>query len=319
MKHWTSLVSTISIALLIRGASAQNIILTNDDGWAVAQIRAQRDALVDAGFNVVLSAPADNKSGTGSSTATPQPLSQPCEFNTCATGSPAEGFNASDPTLNYVNSFPVDAVRFGIQTLAPEFFGSAPEFVVSGPNVGTVLDNLGTVTQNSGTVGAACEAAKEGIPSAAFSAATDAQISFTTLASSPNSPDTLSALLYAELTANFTRTLLGPAARPILPSGVTLNVNYAATTFSSSGAPNGDCATASDFQWVFTRLLPNSTAVDVETCGSENLPDETTVADSGCFATVTVMNATTKSDVDADVQAQVLDRLTPSGLLTCFT
>lgn len=31
----------------------------------------------------------------------------------------------------------VDAVRFGIQTLAPQFFGSAPDFVVSGPNVGS--------------------------------------------------------------------------------------------------------------------------------------------------------------------------------------
>lgn len=60
----------------------------------------------------------------------------------------------------------VDAVRFGIQTLAPEFFGSAPDFIVSGPNVGSQsrafllyaythllrVDNLGTVTQNSGTV-----------------------------------------------------------------------------------------------------------------------------------------------------------------------
>ena len=165
--------------------------------------------------------------------------------------------------------------------------------------------------------GAACEAAKEGIPSTAFSAATDAQISFTTLTSSPNSPDTLSALLYAQLTANFTRTLLAPAARPILPSGVTLNVNYAATTFSSSGAPNGDCATASDFQWVFTRLLRNSSAVDVETCGSDHLPDETTVVhSSGCHVSVTVIDANAKKDVDATTQAAVLERI--SGLLTCF-
>lgn len=28
------------------------IVLTNDDGWAVAQIRAQRDALTSAGFDV---------------------------------------------------------------------------------------------------------------------------------------------------------------------------------------------------------------------------------------------------------------------------
>lgn len=33
---------------------SQNIILTNDDGWAVAQIRAQNDALIAAGFNVCI-------------------------------------------------------------------------------------------------------------------------------------------------------------------------------------------------------------------------------------------------------------------------
>ncbi|KAI0742662.1 sure-like protein [Daedaleopsis nitida] len=314
MHCWTYLLSAITLVVSFKNAAGQNIVLTNDDGWAVAQIRAQRDSLVSAGFNVVLSAPAVDRSGTGSSSAPPQPLSQPCEFDTCPTGSPAEGFNASDARLNYVNSFPVDAVRFGIQTLAPEFFGSGPEFIVSGPNVG---NNLGTVTQNSGTVGAACEAAKEGFPATAFSAATASQVSYTTLDSSPDSPSTKSALIYAELTTNFTRTLLAPAGQ-ILPAGVIVNVNYAATTFTLSGTPNGDCASASDFKWVFTRLLQSSTAVDVEDCGSMRLPDEGTVVRAGCFASVTVMNATTKSDVSASVQAPVLNRLTPSALLTCF-
>jgi 5'-nucleotidase len=36
-----------------------------------------------------------------------------------------------------VNSFPVDAVRFGIQTLSPQFFGGVPDLVVSGPNIGS--------------------------------------------------------------------------------------------------------------------------------------------------------------------------------------
>ena len=124
--------------------------------------------------------------------------------------------------------------------------------------------------------------------------------------------------MYAQLTANLTKTLLAPAARPVLPAGTILNVNYGATTFSSSGAPNGDCTAAGDFSWVFTRLVSNSSARDVETCGSTRLPAETTVVDSGCFASVTVMNASTKADVDAATQALVLDRLTPSGLLTCF-
>ncbi|KAI8972587.1 sure-like protein [Trametes punicea] len=319
MRLLSSVFQLASVSLWAGRVVSQKILLTNDDGWAVAQIRAQRDSLVDAGFNVVLSAPAENESGTGSSSAPPVPLQQPCEFDTCPTGSPAEGFNASDPRLNYVNSFPVDAVRFGIQTLSPDFFDSAPHFVVSGPNVGIAsTDNLGTVTLNSGTVGAACEAAKEGIPSTAFSASSLSQVSYTTLESAPTSPDTLSAFIYARLTSNFTSTLLSSPIRPILPPGITLNVNYGSTTFSSSGTPNGDCASADDFTWVFTRIIANNSATDVETCGSTHLPAETTVVQSGCFASVSVMNATTKADVDAATQGAVLARLQPSGLLSCF-
>ncbi|KAH9856346.1 sure-like protein [Lenzites betulinus] len=315
-------VSWVLVALLSIGSSnAQNIVLTNDDGWAVAQIRAQRDSLVGGGFNVILSAPAENKSGTGSSTATPVPLQEPCEFDTCPTGSPAEGFNASDARLNYVNSFPVDAVRFGIQTLAPKFFDSPPDFVVSGPNVGT---NLGTVTLNSGTVhrGAACEAAKEGIPSVAFSASSLSQVSYTTLTSAPTSPDTLSTRIYATLTTNLTSILLSTASstsEPVLPAGITLNVNFGSTTFSSSGAPRGACTSPTDFQWVFTRInTPSMNTADVETCGSTVLPAESTVVGAGCFASVSVMNATTKADVGASVQGAVLGRISPSGLLSCF-
>ncbi|OCH88511.1 sure-like protein [Obba rivulosa] len=285
-------------------AFTQKIVLTNDDGWAVAQIRAQNDALVAAGFNVILSAPAENESGTGSSSATPKVLTEPCEFDTCPTGSPAEGFNASNTRLNYVNSFPVDAVRFGIQTLAPQFFDSPPDFIVSGPNVG---NNLGSGVTGSGTVGAACEAALEGFPSAAFSGDTASQVSFTTLTTSPNSIDTLAALTYASLTTSLTSALLASSARPVLPAGVTLNVNFPSTS---------SCPDASDFSFVLTRLVTDSSATDVETCGTDHLPVESTAVREGCFVTVTVLNATSKADVDAATQGAVLDRL--SGFLSCL-
>ena len=53
--------------MLPLAASAANLLLSNDDGWAEANIRSFYNALVKAGNNVVLSAPADNKSGTGES------------------------------------------------------------------------------------------------------------------------------------------------------------------------------------------------------------------------------------------------------------
>ena len=104
--------STVLVLTLSLSAKGANIVLTNDDGWATAMIRAQYNALKAAGHSVslldparrhlltflqvVLSAPADDESGTGSSSATPRPLTRPCEFNSCSSGSPAEGFNSSD-------------------------------------------------------------------------------------------------------------------------------------------------------------------------------------------------------------------------------
>jgi 5'/3'-nucleotidase SurE len=46
-------------------ASAISIISSNDDGWAEANIRALFQSLTDGGHSVVVSAPAQNKSGTG--------------------------------------------------------------------------------------------------------------------------------------------------------------------------------------------------------------------------------------------------------------
>ena len=76
---------------------------------------------------------------TGSSTATPTPLTEPCEFNSCPSGSPAEGSDSSNDRLNYVNSYPVNSVEYGIQTLSPKFFGGNPDIAVAGFNVGGKL------------------------------------------------------------------------------------------------------------------------------------------------------------------------------------
>ncbi|TFY62441.1 hypothetical protein EVJ58_g3863 [Rhodofomes roseus] len=300
---------------------ASNIVLTNDDGWAVAQIRAQYAGLASAGHDVILSSPAENQSGTGSDTETPQSLTEPCEYNTCPTGSSAEGYNSSDNHLNYVNAYPyalslllhtayanrighdsVDAVRYGIQTLSPELFdGAEPDFIVSGPNIGT---NTGKATQHSGTVGAACEAANEGYPATAFSGKTGKQKSYTKLYSDPSSSTSESAWIYSALTVQYTNTILTSGSNPLLPSGIIVNVNYPSTK---------DCSDPSDFEWVFARNLANSSATDYETCGSTTLPTEKSVVKtSGCYASVAVLNATTKTDVNANIQGEVYNTL--SGL-----
>ena len=53
------------LALLPAVSQAVNVVLSNDDGWAELNIRQFYSALTNAGDQVVLSAPAENESGTG--------------------------------------------------------------------------------------------------------------------------------------------------------------------------------------------------------------------------------------------------------------
>lgn len=46
------------------GAHGIRIIQSNDDGWAEQYVRSFHDALIESRHDVVLSAPAENKSGT---------------------------------------------------------------------------------------------------------------------------------------------------------------------------------------------------------------------------------------------------------------
>lgn len=61
-----------AFTLLFSVAEAKNIVLSNDDGWAEINIRVFYDLLTKAGNSVVLSAPADNKSGTGTGKSSSQ-------------------------------------------------------------------------------------------------------------------------------------------------------------------------------------------------------------------------------------------------------
>lgn len=117
-------------------AHAANVVLSNDDGWAEKNIRVFYDALTAAGESVVLSAPAENESGTGSSDEPPTVVTSGCEFSSCPAGSPAVGSNSSMPRFNYVNSYPVTSMRYGIQNVSENIFGGPPDIAVAGFNVG---------------------------------------------------------------------------------------------------------------------------------------------------------------------------------------
>jgi len=93
--------SYIALALLPLTARAVNVVVSNDDGWAEINIRQFYQSLVKAGFSAIISAPAENESGTGSSDSPATTVgSSGCEFNSCPAGSPAEGNNASMTRFN---------------------------------------------------------------------------------------------------------------------------------------------------------------------------------------------------------------------------
>ncbi|QSZ32976.1 hypothetical protein DSL72_002560 [Monilinia vaccinii-corymbosi] len=292
--------SAASLALLTASAQAVNIISSNDDGWAEINIRQLYSALTKAGNDVLISAPAKNKSGSGSQTATPSALDGPCEFNSCPSGSPGVGFNSSAHQFNYVNSHPATAMEYGVETLAPGYFGGVPALAVTGPNVGV---NTGVITVVSGTVGAAVEAVKLGIPAIAFSGAEGSQVAW-------NAAVPAYSTIYADLSAKVVDALVASGA-PYLPAGIWLNVNFPKTT---------GCKSPSEYSFVLSRIyspVVGFSSVDTETCNNGGrLPTETTVVGTeGCYASISV-GGTNKRDASAADQAVVLSKL--SHLLTCL-
>ncbi|KAL3484175.1 acid phosphatase precursor [Aspergillus germanicus] len=294
---------TPALALaLLPLAHAIDIVSSNDDGWAEVNIRSIYSALTSAGHSVVVSAPAENKSGSGSRDEEPTDRTEACEFDSCPANSGPTGSNATDPRLNWVNSYPVSSIKYGIDTVAPQFFDGTPDLAVTGPNVG---NNLGLAVYLSGTVGAATYAAgTAGIPAIAFSGESGDPTAW-------NAEVPEYSRVYAELAAKLTDRLVASGA-PYLPENTWLNVNFPAV--------DETCATADDFSFVLTRIFtafPLITADDVETCGGTRLPTETSTIyfTDGCYVSVSVGSADDKGDADAAAQGVVLEKL--GDLLTC--
>lgn len=297
--------ATAALALVpILGANAVKILQVNDDGWAEQYLRALNNALRKrADYNVVLSAPAENKSGTGSSDDDPIVRDLACQYNSCLAGSGPTGTNATDPTLNWVNSFPVTAARYGIEQFGPRNWGvdETPDLCVTGPNVGS---NLWLSTLISGTVGSACYCASDAsIPAIAFSGASTGTLAWNSF------PYAQRSLIYAELAAILVDRIIA-SGTPYLPENVFLNVNFPDV--------NDNCATVDDFSWVLTRVNPGFFSPDdVEWCGESRLPTEFSIVNSdGCYISISVGNADDKStENDVSKQKAVLDKL--SDMLVC--
>ncbi|KDQ12581.1 hypothetical protein BOTBODRAFT_56638 [Botryobasidium botryosum FD-172 SS1] len=294
------LIPAVSL-LLSTAVSGLNILLSNDDGWAVANIRALKTRLEEAGHKVIISAPSDNRSGTGNSTTTPTPIgSSGCDFGTCAPGSPAIGVDPNDESLWYVHAYPVDAVKYGISTLAPKYFGGPPDLILAGPNEGS---NLGDTNKISGTFGAAKEGVIQGIPSIAFSAPGPHR-AYTALG--PRDTDT--SWILAELAVKVVQKVVA-SGKPYLPANSGLGVNF------SDPKSSGSCTRASSFKYVLTAISASPDG-DPVTCGSSTLPlERPLIQGSGCYTAISSFVIPAAFNSDKKTETEVLDRL--SGLLSC--
>lgn len=217
----TALTAAAAVLFSSSSAIARNIVLANDDGLTSNVIALYKE-LKKAGHDVIVAVPCVNQSGMGAAAYFGKPLpalAAPCRSGAAAIGDPGAGpmTRLDIPTgdFYYAAGTPVMAMLYGVDVVAKKRWGKAPDLVLSGPNEG---QNVGSIILSSGTVSNVQYAAVRGIPAIAVSgggnSADDATLA------NPVSR------VIAERTVELVSTLDKQAgSKPILPSGLALNVN----------------------------------------------------------------------------------------------
>lgn len=205
-------------------ARALDILLTNDDGFESAQIRALYAMLEDRGHSVVISAPTQNNSGTGGAMGFLHPvgpLTRATRGGTVAAGAPGVGTDPADPDIHYVDGSPVMSLLYGLDVIAFGKWGRQPDLVVSGPNEG---NNQGLINPSSGTFNNALYAINRGIPAIAVSSGETAQKNG--LPGDKEAIEFRIAGLVVDLIDRIERNRGGARSKgALLPPGTGLNVN----------------------------------------------------------------------------------------------
>ncbi|CCH43695.1 5'-nucleotidase surE [Wickerhamomyces ciferrii] len=302
--------SALTTALLSTAALAKNIVLTNDDGWASTEIRATYRELTNAGHNVYLVAPLEQRSGFGGTFtfSYTDKLLHDDQFHFKKEGDAAWGHEENDDHIWYFNATPAACVGFAFDYLLPTHFADVKiDLVVSGVNQGLNLDiPMFTI---SGTIGATYNAVYRGYSAVAFSGSTSNNSFYQdSLNDDSNAPANIYAKKVVEITSKLFESQ-GDNER-VLPLGTGLNVNFPkVTTLVKEGSE--EC---SDPQFVFSRLtgehvaipglklnetsgvfefsnLKNgSIATGVKYNGIFDLPSENSVTENGCWTSVSAFS-----------------------------
>ncbi len=257
------------------------ILLTNDDGWDAEGITAVRAALIAAGHDVVIVAPATNQSGVGGRVTLVGELTLTQH---------ADGVFSVDGS-------PADATEIGLDIA---FGGERPDLVISGTNAG---QNIGATAVHSGTLGAAVTALNDGVPAIAVSTETDLTTGEGDITGT------------ASFVVTAVQQLVDRAdGGPLLPEGIGLSINF---PFVESGGPAGVAITTTDSSF----LELDYSAVSIPEVGSETVigpvltivdpidPDGDAARLAADFVTITFI--TGDYDVVAPGQVAALDELGP--------
>lgn len=165
------------------------LLVSNDDGIFAQGVRSLANRLAEAGHEVMVVCPDQERSATGHGLTLHDPIR-------------AEVVESVfDPAVKAwaCSGTPADCVKLALWAL----LDSPPDLVLSGINHGS---NLGTDVLYSGTVSAAMEGVIEGIPGVAFSLASHTSRQF-------------------EPAALFAQTLVAQLEKQPLPELLLLNVN----------------------------------------------------------------------------------------------
>jgi 5'-nucleotidase len=149
-----ALVAVCLVAPATAQLAAYRILITNDDGVRAPGLAALAQALKELG-EVIIVAPADDQSGISQALTATQPIFR--DDMTLPGGLRAIGLTAT----------PATTVQIAIKNIVMP----RPDLVVTGINTAY---NLGSSAYLSGTVGAARQAAMEGVPAMATSMAASA-------------------------------------------------------------------------------------------------------------------------------------------------
>lgn len=201
---------------------AKTILLTNDDSFVSTNIRATYRDLKDAGYTVILVAPASQRSGYAGKFDVPDgnKLTADGEFLHVKAGDPAWGRDDDDEDIWYFDGTPSSCVAFALDYVIPNYYDDVDiDLTIGGPNEGPNL-SPGFYTA-SGTMSAVYYSLYRGIPAISFSGS---NLNNSYYKDGLDDDDQNPANIYAKKVVTLTKLIL--KSKTSIPNTVGLNVNF---------------------------------------------------------------------------------------------